>query len=186
MKVWNSSLEFSEKYDIVSPSLHYDSYPFKGKKKRIPKVHTHFVRTGLDGMSRSHNAKYTFKSLFTGRFFAVIDNLTSYFSICFNKDIIDIVDATKYLQPFDSFKSFDENNLNVLHDHYLGDFSEHTYKKLLLNEHTYYKKSLIKEFEKKELEKMTSAKVSVWINQNNSFPLITKLFKLICVMTSST
>ena len=61
MKVWSSSLEFAEKYDIVAPYLHHDSDSVTGKRKRVPKVHTDFVGTGLDGMSRSHNLKFTFK-----------------------------------------------------------------------------------------------------------------------------
>ena len=72
----------------------------------------------------------------------MINNLISDFDIRFNKDFINIVEATKYLRPFDSFESFNKNYFNVLHDHYSINFPGHNDKEIVLNEHTHYKKSL--------------------------------------------
>ena len=141
MKVWNSSLEFTGKHDIVAPSLHHDSDSVTGKRKRIPKLHKYFVDTVLYIISRSCNVKCIYKSLLTGRSFDRINNLISDFGIRFNKDFIDIVEDATCLHPFDSFKSFDENDLNVLHNHYLVENPEYNDKQLFLNEHTHYKKA---------------------------------------------
>ena len=78
----------------------------------------------------------------SGKLFEVTDNLISDFGIRFNQELIDIVEATTFLHPIDIFEPFDENDLNVLHDHYSIDFSGHNDKKILLNEHTHYKTSL--------------------------------------------
>ena len=86
-------------------------------------------------MSRIHNVNYIFKSLFSGKLYEM-DNLISDFDIHFNKECIDIVEATKFLRTFDSFESFDNNDLNVLQDHYSINFPGHNDKKILLNEHT--------------------------------------------------
>ena len=90
----------------------------------------------------NHGVNCTFKSLFSRKFFKVIDSLISDFDIRFNKEFIDIVEATKFLHPFDSFESFNENDLNVLYNHYSIDFTGHNDKKILLNEYTHYKKDL--------------------------------------------
>ena len=84
-------------------------------------------------------------------FLKVIDNLIPDFDICFNKDFIDIVEAPKYLHPFDSFASVNTNDMNFLHNHYLVGFPGHNDKNLLLNEHTYYQKRFINVFEKEDL-----------------------------------
>ena len=123
------------------------------KNKIIPKIHKDVVGTGLDGMQRSHNVKCTLKSLLIWRFFEVVDNLIPDYYISFNKKNIDIVETTKYLQPFDSFKSFGKNYLNVLHNNYLVDFPEHNNKKLLLNEHTHYNKGLYESLRKRNLKR---------------------------------
>ena len=91
-------------------------------------------------MLRNHNIKCTFKSLFSRKFFEVIDNLISDFDIRFNKEFIDIVDTSKCLHIFDSFESFGKNDLNVLRKKYSVVFSGHNDDKILLTKHTHYKK----------------------------------------------
>ena len=59
--MWNSSLEFSEKYNKVAPNLNYMSDSTIGKRKRCPKFHKDLVSTRLDVMSMIHNVSCTFK-----------------------------------------------------------------------------------------------------------------------------
>ena len=51
-----------------------------------------------------------------------------------------IVDASKCIHPFDSFESFDNNDIHVLYEHFAIDFPGHTDEKLLLTEHIHYQK----------------------------------------------
>ena len=76
--------------------------------------------------------------------FEVIDNLIADFDKRFNKEIIAVVDASKCLHPYDSFKSFDEHDLKILYDHYADDFQVHDDLNLTKTDHTYYKNMLLK------------------------------------------
>ena len=60
------------------------------------------------------------------KFFEVIDNLIADFDKRFNKEIITVVDASKCLHPYDRFKSFNENDLKILYNHYANDFRGRT------------------------------------------------------------
>ena len=96
------------------------------------------------------------------------------------------MDASKCLHPYDSFKSFDENDLKILYNHYADDFKGHDDLNLIKTDHTHYKNMLLEEFNEKELKKMTLSKLNKWIHQKNKYPLIAKLLKLVIVIPSST
>ena len=185
-KVWFDAKLLADKNNIVTPNLSHSSDAKTGKRKRVPKQFPNMVPTGPDGVSMSHIQDCTLKTLFRRKFFEVVDSLIKDFDVRFNNEYMGIVNASKCLHPYDSFESFDVNDLNFLCEHFEVDFPGHIDEKLFLNEHTHYQNKLKSEIEKEKLEKMTFADITVWVHKQNMFPLLSKLLKLIVVMPSTT
>ena len=185
-KVWNDAKTLADKNKITTPNLSHSSDVRTGKRKRVTKKYKDFISTGPDGASISKTRDCTVKVLYTRKFFEVVDNLIADFDRRFNKEYMSIVDASKCLHPYDSFESFDKKDLHDLYNHFAVDFPGHNDEKLLLTEHIHYQKRLKSVFSKVELEKMTFADITVWVHEQNTFPLLSKLLKLVIVIPSTT
>ena len=66
-----------------------------------------FVVIVEDGMSRSQVESCIYRLIYTLNLFQVTDDLLTNIDKRFNNKKVDIVDASKCLHPFDSFKLFD-------------------------------------------------------------------------------
>ena len=97
-----------------------------------------------------------------------------------------IVDASECLHPYDSFESFDVKDLHILYNHFDVDFPGHNDEKLLLSEYIHYPKKLNHISQKKNLKIMTFVALTVWVHEQNTSPLLSRLLKLIIVIPSTT
>ena len=186
MKIWEKAVDFAALHNIRTNKLSDQKQNHSGKRKRTPKKFKDFVAIAKDGMSHDQIENSTYRSIYTRKLFQAIDDLNADSDKRFNKEAIAIVDASKCLHPFDSFESFDDDDLKFLYNHYSRDFSADCDENLILTEHAHYRNRLKMDFNKKDLEKMTFNKITMWIHKVKAFPLITKLLKLVCVIPSST
>ena len=180
--IWKKSVEFAKIHNISTANLSHRKENLSGKRKRKPKG---FVALAKDGMSQNQSEDSTVRSIYSRKLFQVIDDLNADFDQRFNKEAVKVITASKCLHPFDSFDSYNDNDLKFLFNHYRSDFPANCNENLCVTEHTHYRNRLLGEFETNDLEKMTFNMLTMWIHNVNAFPLITKLLKLVCVLPSS-
>ena len=184
-KVWVKAVDFAKMHNISTSNLSHRKDNISGKRKRVQKKFDNFIALSKDGVSQNVCEDSTNRSIYTRKLFQVIDDLNADFDKRFNKEAVKIVESSKCLHPFDSFESYNDNDLKFLYNHYSSDFPIDCNENLFLTEHTHYRNRLKGEFEKKDLEEMTFNMLTMWIHKIAAFLLLTKLLKLVCVLPFS-